>query len=86
LLTDGSPAVDAGVVVPDLIDPVEDPGAPDIGALPLGSSPEDPDDPDDPLAPGDEIWVTGGCDGCHGSGGPAAWLGLLALLALRRRS
>jgi hypothetical protein len=86
LLTDGSPAVDAGVVVPDLIDPVEDPGAPDIGALPLGSTPEDPDDPDDPLAPGDEIWVTGGCDGCHGSGGPAAWLGLLALLALRRRS
>ncbi len=83
-LTPTSPAVDAGIV-PPLPDVVDDAGAPDLGALPLGSfDTDDPDDTGDNGGPGsEEVWITGGCAAAPGGVG---WAALLALALARRRS
>lgn len=80
-LTPTSPAVDAGIAAP-VADVVDDPGAPDLGALPLGSF--DPDDPGDTGGPGgEEVWITGGCASAPGGAG---WVATIALALVRRRS
>lgn len=90
LLTSGSPAVDAGVEIPEITDPVDDPGSPDLGALPLRDvDPGDPADPNDPVEPDppDERWLTGGA--CASLATPSGWLPILlglALAGLRGRS
>lgn len=86
-LQEHSPAIDAGIDIADLDDPVTDEGPRDIGALPFQAS-QDPDNGGgnngDPLD-GEELWITGGGCRCASTTGPW-WLGGLAiLLALARR-